>query len=72
MLWAAGYTNTSYQFDWVGAPYDDPNGNDMDLHHWLQLTFINSNWTNTLQYLDTLFGTRGYPEVVNFDDDTNL
>ncbi len=72
MLWAAGYTNASYQFGWIGAPYNDPDGEDMDLRHWLQLTLVNTNWTNTRQYLDTLFTVRGYPKEVNFTGYTNL
>lgn len=72
LLQAAGYTNASYQFGWIGAHYDDPYGEDMDLHHWLQLTLVNTNWTNTLQYLDTFFDTRGYPETSNFIGYTNL
>ena len=60
LLHAAGYANAGYQFEWVVTSYDDPS--DVDLQHWLQLTLVDTNWTNTLNYLDALFGTRGYPE----------
>jgi len=60
LLHAAGYTNTSYQFGWMELPYDSPD--HKDLHHWLQLSLTNSNWTYTSNYLDTLIRVyRGYP-----------
>ena len=72
LLNAAGYSNTGYEFQWIGPVYDDFSGADMDLHHWFQLTLVNTNWTNTLQYLDGLFGARGYPETGNFTNYNNL
>ena len=71
LLHAAGYTNTTYIFGWAITPYNDLSGNNIDLTHWLQLSLVNTNWTNTLQYLGTLFTARGYPEEINFNNDTN-
>jgi RHS repeat-associated protein len=72
LLNAAGYNNTGYEFQWIGPVYNDFSGEDMDLRHWFQLTLVNTNWTSTLQCLDGLFGSRGYPETVNFTGYTNL
>jgi RHS repeat-associated protein len=68
LLQAAGYTNVQYQFGWQEIPYDDPYGIDYDLHHWWQLTLNNTNWTNTVNYVYDLCGTRGYPLVQHFGD----
>ena len=72
LLNAAGYNNTGYEFQWIGPAYNDFSGADMDLQHWYQLTLVNTNWTSTMQYLDGLFGSRGYPETGNFTGYTNL
>lgn len=61
LLRSAGYTNTGYQFGWEGVPYDDPSGQNIDLHHWFQLSFFNTNWNYTSNYLFSFFGKRGYP-----------
>ena len=68
LLWAAGCTNAfpadhsmAYRFAWVQVPYDDPNHQDYDLRHWWRLTFDNTNWTNTCNYLYNLCAHRGYP-----------
>lgn len=69
LLRAAGYTNAvgtdhgvGYQFGWMLMPYDNPDGSDRDLHHWLQLTLNNTNWTNTSNYLyQLIYNYRGYP-----------
>ena len=59
LLQAAGYTNFSYQFGLQAMPYDA--SNHVDLHHWLGLSVVNTNWTNTLNYFNTLLGKRGFP-----------
>ncbi len=64
LLSAAGYSNNVlYQFGWQEIPYDDPYGNNYDLHHWWQLTLNNSasTWTNTVNYVVNLASHRGYP-----------
>jgi len=61
MLRAAGY-NASYQFGWMGIPYDATNGTHNDVHHWFQLNLTNSNWNYTSNYLyNLLWNIRGYP-----------
>src|SRR5207249_924739 len=69
LLRAAGYSNAVYQFGWMGIPYDDPSSN-YDLHHWLGLSLVNTNWSNTTNYLAHLFVRRGYPswDVLEPDD----
>ncbi|MGA2868590.1 MAG: transglutaminase domain-containing protein [Verrucomicrobiota bacterium] len=72
LLSAAGYSNNvAYQFGWQEIPYDDPTGANYDAHHWWQLTLNNSNWTNTMNYIDGLLGTRGYPLLVFIPDGQN-
>jgi hypothetical protein len=67
MLQASGYTNAQYQFGWMLMPYDDTtDGNDNDLHHWLQLTLSDTNWLNTSNYLGDLIYYRGYPTYAAF------
>ena len=62
LLRAAGYTDASYQFGWVQMPYDNPDGSHRDLHHWLGLSLVNTDWPTTADYLDYLFKTqRFYP-----------
>jgi RHS repeat-associated protein len=64
LLSAAGYSNSvNYQFGWMLMPYDDPYGNNYDLHHWWQLTLNNTNFSTTINYVVSLAGTRGYPTV---------
>ncbi len=72
LLRAAGYSTASYQFGWMLVPYDNPDGSDRDLHHWLGLSLTNSNWSTTANYLDSLFRlARGYPiDASNFDTNT--
>jgi RHS repeat-associated protein len=63
LLSAAGYSNNvGYQFGWQEIPYDDPYGNNYDLHHWWQLTLTNTVWTNTVSLVTSLANTRGYPQ----------
>jgi RHS repeat-associated protein len=63
LLRAAGY-NATYEFGWMEAPYDNPDGSHQDLHHWLQLSLNNTDWNATSNYLFKLFvGVRGYPIV---------
>jgi transglutaminase-like putative cysteine protease len=38
LLRAASYTNAGYQFGWMLLPYDNPDGSDRDIHHWLALS----------------------------------
>jgi RHS repeat-associated protein len=66
LLQAAGYTNgpgydhgVGYQYAVVKMPYDSPDHND--LHHWLALSLLNTNWANTTNYLENLLAQRGYP-----------
>jgi len=62
LLSAAGFSNNvQYQFGWQEIPFDDPFGNNYDLHHWWQLTLNNTVWTNTTSYMGNLTATRGYP-----------
>jgi RHS repeat-associated protein len=72
LLRAAGHTNVSYQFAWMWMPFDDPNGENRDLRHWWQLTFSNTNWTNTVGYLKHLLGLRGYPAYYDPGDGNYL
>ena len=71
LLQAAGYTNgpgydhgVGYQYGVVKIPYDSPDHND--LHHWLALSLVNTNWTNTTNYLGKLLAQRGYPIMQNY------
>ena len=70
LLRAAGYTNVQYQFGWEEIPYNDPDPYDdnYDLQHWWQLTYTNTVWTNTINYVSTLNGSRGYPLTVYYND----
>jgi RHS repeat-associated protein len=63
LLQASGYTNVQYKFGWQQMYYDDPYGEDYDLHHWWQLNLNNTNWTNTYTYLFDLVYSRGYPDA---------
>ena len=73
LLSAAGYSNSvSYQFGWQWVPYDDPYGENYDLHHWWQLTLNNTNWTTTSTYLEDLLSDRGYPAYYDPGDGNNL
>ena len=70
LLSAAGYSNNvSYEFGWMLMPYDNPDGSHRDLHHWLQLTLINTNWTATDTFLQNLIYIRGYPTYADFFGD---
>jgi len=70
LLQAAGYTNTGYQFGLLQMPYDSADHND--LHHWLGLTLVNTNWSNTTEYFSWLLGTRGYPFYLDVDQTNTL
>ena len=61
LLQAAGYTNNNvgYQFGVLEMPYDSPDHND--LHHWLELSLVNTNWANTTNFINNLLNIRGYP-----------
>ena len=48
LLQAAGCTNVGYQFAVMEMPYDSTN--HQDLHHWLALSLLNTNWNNTIKY----------------------
>ena len=64
LLRAAGYGNAGYQFGWMPLPFDNPDGSNRDLHHWLGLNFTNTpgTWPSTYAYLNELFKFwRGYP-----------
>ena len=63
LLEAAGYNNVTYRFGWIGVPYNDTSGNEVDFHHWLQLSLPDTNSDDTLYYLSDLFGIRGYPQL---------
>jgi len=69
MLQASGYS-PAYQFAMLEMPYDNPT-NHQDLHHWLGLSFSNTNWSNTQNYFTYLTGTRGNPVWYVFPPDTN-
>ncbi len=72
LLRAAGYSDAAYQFGWMQVPYDNPDGSGNDLHHWLNLSLVNTNWQNTSNYLYTLFcKCRGYPTYYFWANDTN-
>jgi RHS repeat-associated protein len=71
LLRAAGYS-PSYEFGVLEMPYDATDGTHNDLHHWLQLTLVNTNWSNTLDYFGSLIGQRGYPTFLDFGDGNTL
>jgi len=70
LLRAAGYS-PNYEFGVLEMPYDATDGTHNDLHHWLQLTLVNTNWSNTLDYFGSLLGQRGYPNYAYFIYDDN-
>ena len=67
LLRAAGYS-PSYEFGVLEMPYDATDGTHNDLHHWMQLTLVNTNWSNTLDYFGYLIGQRGYSTFLDFGD----
>ncbi len=69
LLRAAGYANVQYQFGWLKMPYDS--SSHQDLHHWLELNLINTNWTTTFNFLGNFFGSRGYYYGNPVSGDTN-
>ena len=72
LLRAAGYSSAAYQFGWMGIPYDATDGTHNDLHHWLGLTQVNTNWVSTTSYLNNLFwNVRGYPTYYPYFGDNN-
>ena len=70
LLRQAGYS-PGYDFGVMKMPYDATDGTHNDLHHWLGLSLVNTNWTATLDYFSHLFGTRGYPYLGNIYGDNN-
>ena len=71
LLRAAGYSNAAYRFGLVRLPYERPPDGDAllpDFKHWLGLTKANTNWTETLNYVSDLQGTRGFP-FLGYDTD---
>jgi RHS repeat-associated protein len=65
LLRAAGYSPL-YEFGLLQMPYDSQSHDDFDVHHWLALTQVNTNWSTTHTFLSTLLGTRGYPNNAFF------
>jgi len=63
LLQAAGYNSVGYQFGMLQMPYDSPDHND--LHHWLELSLVNTNAVNTSNYFNVLLLNRGYPMLPN-------
>jgi RHS repeat-associated protein len=58
LLQASGYAPT-YQFGVMELPYDNPT-NHQDLHHWLALNIINTNFSvNTSNFFTHFFSERG-------------
>ena len=66
LLQAANYS-PEYQFGWMIMPYDNPT-NNQDMQHWLGASLSNTNWTNTINYMNHVFGTRGYPYLYYYND----
>ena len=71
LLRAAGYS-PNYEFGVLEMPYDATDGTHNDLHHWLQLTLVNTNWSNTLDYFGYLVGQRGYPTWLDYGDGNTI
>lgn len=72
LLQAAGYTNVGYQFGILKMPYDATDGTHNDLHHWLQLGLVNTNWSNTSAYFAYLLPNRGYPGWFDEGDNNTI
>ena len=73
LLRAAGYSSAAYQFGWMGIPYDATDGTHNDLHHWLNLSQVNTNWLTTSNYLQNLFwNIRGYPTYYTLADNNTF
>ncbi len=68
LLRAAGFTNVGYQFGMMQIPYDRTD--HQDLHHWLGLNLVDTDWSTTHAYLSDLLSGRGYPFYHYFDDHT--
>ncbi len=65
LLQASGYLPT-YQFAIMKLPYDSPN--QQDLHHWLGLSLINTNFvTTTLNFFGHFLAQRGNYVLYQFD-----
>ena len=69
LLQAAGYS-PAYQFAMLKMPYDNLT-NHQDLHHWLGLSFYNTNWSNTTNFFAYFTYARGNPVWFYFPSDTN-
>ena len=71
LLNAAGYAPV-YQFGFVQMPYNSTNNDSNDMQHWLQLTQVNTNWSNTQSFVSNYLFNRGWPNNVVFQtSDTN-
>ena len=71
LLSAAGYSNNvGYQFGMLQMPYDSADHNDV--HHWLGLDLVNTNWLTTSNYFSTLLAGRGYPLFYCIDNTNTL
>jgi hypothetical protein len=70
LLRAAGFTNVNYQFGFMQVPFES--ANHMDLRSWFGLAFSNTNYSNTVAYLNKLLcGRSGYPTLVMGFPDSN-
>jgi RHS repeat-associated protein len=70
LLQASGYP-CGYQFGYIKMPYDS--SDHKDLHHWLCLNLVNTNWSTTLNFFSYFLGSRGYTApFVNFGDSNNI
>lgn len=69
LLRAAGHS-PGYVFSWMVMPVDS--SDHRDLRHWLQLSLTNSSWANTQSYFEALLKVRGYPRVINVDNNNLL
>ncbi len=79
LLQAAGYTNTpgvdggvGYQFGMLKMPYDATDGTHNDIHHWLGLNLVNTNWSNINTYFSNLLPNRGYPGWYDEGDNNTI
>jgi RHS repeat-associated protein len=71
LLQAAGYS-PGYGFGMQQIPYQATDGTANDLQHWLQLSVVNTNWSNTYNYFSYLLGSRGYRVLFDMGDNNHL
>jgi len=71
LLEAAGYS-PGYGFGMQQIPYQATDGTANDLQHWLQLSVVNTNWSNTYNYFSYLLGSRGYRVLFDMGDNNHL